>query len=195
MRHFKKLNNTVLEDLREYIDSYNHMLSAEHTECLEAAFEAIDDYYDCTRPIDCQKSCDALPKMYSPMAQASYDTAQLNDITAILKQPSFAENLFRIIDEKNLKDSRVYKKADIDRRLFSKIRSDAEYHPSKGTTIKLCLALELDIAETERLMETAGYCLSMSSTSDLIVRYCIEKGIYNLINVNEALDYFSQSVL
>ena len=111
------------------------------------------------------------------------------------KQPTFQQNLFALIDARGVKDSAVYKKADIDRRLFSKIRADIDYHPSKSTAVKLCLALSLDIADTERLLETAGYCLSLSDTADLVVRYCIEHKTYNLIEVNEALDYFGEDIL
>lgn len=202
-RFKKKLTPSFFSELQSYIDTYTHIkYSDEHTQCVEEAFDAIDDYYVASYALAEAQVTQALPPdtpvpeapQASPKPQARSmleHTADLSDITKILKQPSFADNLFRIIDEKGLKDSKVYKKADIDRRLFSKIRSDSTYHPSKETAIKLCLALELDIVETEKLLETAGYCLSMSSTGDLVIRYCIEHKEFSVTNINEALDYFS----
>ena len=161
--------------------------SEEHTAVFESAMEAIDDYYGHT--VSAAKVKGAAAKVCAPQI--------CGEAGIILpeKKPTFQQNLFKSIDDRGLKDSAVYKRADIDRRLFSKIRADVNYHPSKATAIKLCLALELDIAETERLLETAGYCLSLSDTADLVVRYCIEHKTYNLIEVNEALDYFGQEIL
>lgn len=199
MRHFRnKLNQSFFDELKSYIATYAHInYSDEHTECLFDALDAIDDYYDKSYSL-IENDFAQTNELYAPAPACTKpfeQTGDLSDIAKILKKPSFADNLFKIIDEKGLKDSKVYKRADIDRRLFSKIRSNRTYHPSKETAIKLCLALELNIAEAERLLETAGYCLSKSSTSDLVIRYCIEHNEFNLINVNEALDYFSESAL
>ena len=188
MRHFKKVNKEFLADLAAYISSYSSLHNAEHTVTVESALSATDDYYERSYAI-----CDSTPRAAAPkMARACEETA-----TIILpdKKPTFQQNLFKIIDSRGVKDSAVYKKADIDRRLFSKIRADEDYHPSKSTAVKLCLALELDIAETERLLETAGYCLSLSDTADLVLRYCIEHRTFRLIEVNEALDYFGEEIL
>lgn len=199
MRHFKRLKKDFLSNLKSYID-YNLSPKDEIVSNVEACYNE-------------PKLCDAvfeapaepMPMASSPMpcfsnkrstipTQASF-CKSIPNIESIKKKPSFADNLFMIIDNKGIKDSKVYRKADIDRRLFSKIRSDANYHPSKSTCIKLCLALELDIVQTEILLETAGYCLSMSSTADLIIRYCINNQTFNIVEVNEALDYFSESIL
>lgn len=100
---------------------------------------------------------------------------------------TFQEKLFELIDKKNLKDSDVYQKANIDKRLFSKIRSDSEYHPSKATVILLCLGLELEIDTALDLMRRAGYSLSFSTKSDVIIRYFIENKKYDVIEINQAL--------
>lgn len=205
MRHFKKKpKSSFFIGLQSYIDTHIGIKRCtDDVQSLEEDFYAIDDNLDVDfSPADAEEK--ATPPMCGQYTTASDASKQLHsleqavdlsEITRMSKQPSFADNLFKIIDDKGLKDSTVYKKADIDRRLFSKIRSDSSYHPSKETAIKLCLALELGIAETERLLETAGYCLSMSSTSDLIIRYCIEQKEFNLISVNEALYYFSEPIL
>ena len=98
--------------------------------------------------------------------------------------------LFKMIDERNLKDSDVYNKVNIDRRLFSKIRSDKNYHPSKETIILLGLSLELSEEEITLLLDSASYSLPKNNYFDLIIRFCFINKIYNINNVNELLyDY------
>ena len=111
------------------------------------------------------------------------------------KEESFSEMLLRLIDEKGLKDSDVYKKANIDRRLFSKIRGDEDYVPSKKTAISFCLALQLGIDEAKKLLETAGYALSASSRFDLIIMYLIETKEYNIHFANIVLDDYGEGTL
>jgi O-acetyl-ADP-ribose deacetylase (regulator of RNase III) len=108
----------------------------------------------------------------------------------IVPQESFTELLFRIIDEKGCKDSEVYKKANLDRRLFSKIRSNIEYQPSKPTAIALAIALKLDMDDTLDLIGRAGFTLSPATEFDIIIAYCISNKIYDIYDINEVLfDY------
>lgn len=106
------------------------------------------------------------------------------------RKPTFSQLLFSYIDKQGVSDSDLYKKACIDRRHFSKIRSNPDYRPKKSTVLALALALELTENEVNELLSSAGYDLSDSDTFDLVIQFCLEKKIYNLDDVNEALEYF-----
>ncbi|MCF8009614.1 MAG: macro domain-containing protein [Halanaerobiales bacterium] len=108
---------------------------------------------------------------------------------------TFHEQLFIFIDEKDMRDPDVYKKANIDRRLFSKIRSDKYYVPSKRTVCALAIGLKLDIDETEKLLKSAGYYLSNSIQFDLIIKYSIINQMYNVYDINQILSNYHITLL
>ena len=115
----------------------------------------------------------------------------------MLKQTDagFTETLLNLIDKTGKKDSEIYKKALLSKQHFSKIRNNANYKPTKATAISLALALELNLEETTDLIGRAGYALTNSSKFDLIIRYAIENGKYNLVEVNCMLFEHDQSLL
>ena len=141
----------------------------------------------------CERS--AAPEEMLPCAPMAASKAM--SLEDMLKQADvgFSETLLKLIDKTGKKDSEIYKKANISKQHFSKIRNNPNYKPTKPTAIALALALELDLETTRDLLGRAGYTLTNSSKFDLIIRYFIEQGNYNVVEINVALYEFDQALL
>ena len=122
-----------------------------------------------------------------PVYAASMPPAATLDEMLSQIDESFAEMLIRKIDEKHMSDVECYKRANIDRRLFNKIKNNPSYKPGKQTALAFAIALELTLDETRDMLMKAGYALSHSSKADIVVEYCIMTGNYNIIEINQVL--------
>lgn len=119
---------------------------------------------------------------------------ELDDLLSNL-DASFSETLLALIDERGMTDAEVYHRANLSRQLFSKIRSNRAYRPTKPTAVALAVALELDPRQTQDLLSRAGLALSRSSKFDVIVRFFLERGVHDVFRINEALFAYDQPLL
>jgi O-acetyl-ADP-ribose deacetylase (regulator of RNase III) len=177
-----RLSEQLFSRVASYIDQ--HYVDT----CLMSACTTdADRSYRSCRPVGAAK----------PSAVGSIPPVKAMSLEDMLFQEDagFSETLLKLIDQSGKKDSQIYKKANLSKQHFSKIRNNPRYQPTKATALALALALELDLEATRDLIGRAGFALSNSSKFDLIIRYFIEQGIYDVVQINLILYEFDQPLL
>ena len=169
-----EITGKLFNDVQAYIDD---VYVDSHTDSREALRQRM-----------AQRSC-----MYQPSVQTDFDacaTASMDDsLDDLLNQidESFSEMLIRKIDEKQMTNAECYKKANVDRRLFNKIKNNPAYKPAKQTVLAFAIALELTLDEARDMLMKAGFALSHSNKADIVVEYCLKTRNYNIIEINQIL--------
>jgi len=176
-------------EVQAYIDQHYVDMHFDRFRRLPPAYEATSNRIP--QPCRAEESLDLEKSLAATLAAPYFSLDRAMDN---LDEP-FSELLMRLIDQKGKTDAEVYKRANIDRRLFSKIRTNRHYTPGKRTVLALAVALELNLNETRGLLERAGYALSHSQKFDVIVEYFIKKGRFDVFEINETLFYYDQPLL
>ena len=184
-----QISGKLFADIAEYID--DHYVN-EHADSRRERLRRLNRLE--SKDMVCE---DAAPEFMAatcaPM-EMSVASGSLDDMLDEL-DAGFSETLLKLIDRTGKKDAEIYKKANVDRKLFSKIRNNLDYKPSKATAIAFAIALELDLEETKDFIARAGFALSRSSKFDVIIEYFIKQKNYDVFAINEALFAFDQSLL
>ena len=184
-----KISGKLFADIAEYID--DHYVD-EHTDSRSERLRRLNRLE--SKTMVCEDAApDFMAVPCAPMAMSVVGGSLDNMLDEL--DASFSETLLKLIDRTGKKDSEIYKKANVDRKLFSKIRNNPDYKPSKTTAIAFAIALELDLEETKDFISRAGFALSHSSKFDVIIEYFIKQKNYDVFAINEALFAFDQSLL
>ena len=184
----KKREHKSIEHLRKWLWHRDEKAALEYDQSLIGGINA--DAAAKPREEIAEKAASPFDEFKMPLAAPAMDAAMPSaDWDELLRRTdeSFSDALFRLIDERGITDVQCYRKANVDRKLFSKIRSNPAYRPSKPTVCAFALALELPLPEARKLIEKAGFSLTRSSRFDIIVEFFLKKQFYDILQINEVL--------
>jgi len=185
-----QISGKLFSDIAEYIDG--HYVD-EHTDSYSERLRRLNRLESKTLTVCEDVAPGFMAAPCAPMAASVIGNSLDNMLDEL--DAGFSETLLKLIDRTGKKDSEIYKKANVDRKLFSKIRNNPDYKPSKATAIAFAIALELDLEETKDFIARAGFALNHSSKFDVIIEYFIKQKNYDIFEINEALFAFDQSLL
>ena len=189
-RESYSFSQKLFHDIRVFIDDeYVDEHDEDFYEALASGEEEMPESEKSTFHSTCHTMAPEAPSMPKSFEETSlHEYLQQGD-------KCFKEMLFDLIDESGMTDVECYKKANVDKRTFSKIKSNKDYRPSKQTVIAFAISVHLNLDKTQELLATVGFTLSRSSVFDKIIRYFIHIGNYDIFEINEALFEFDQQLL
>lgn len=209
-------NKKLLEEVGRYIDKYYEPGTDDikMDEEMKSIFDIITDFrkkrekqkkqessdensanyeIDMSAPEEFDVGSMTKTKITKGMSQTMVTNRNIDDLMNQMEE-TFSQRLLRMIDERGMTDSEVYTKACVDRRHFSKIRKDVNYAPNKKTVLAFTIALELSLDDAKDLLRSAGYALSRSSKTDIIVAYFLQNKIYDMFEINDVLYAYGQPI-
>ena len=182
------ISRSLYNDIESYIDDNYVAKHSDRKEIIRGRKMIVSTHVSMDMDIDrCEDMVMSAPAAKSKMLSLEDYIDRLDE--------GFSQTLLKLIAQKGMTEAQCYKKANISRKHFSKIRNDKNYRPKKSTALAFAIALELSLEETEQLLKKAGYALTHSSRADIIVEYFIINGNYNIFDINDALWSFDQPLL
>ena len=205
-------NKELIEEVGKYIDKYYEPGTDDikMDKEMKSIFDKITDFrqrrkeqknqeapadykIDMSAPAEFDVGSMKKKKITKEMSQTMATNRNIDDLMNQMEE-TFSERLLRLIDERGMTDSEAYTKANVDRRHFSKIRKDVNYAPNKKTVLAFTIALELSLDEAKDLLRSAGFALSRSSKTDIIVAYFLQNKIYDMFEINYVLYAYGQPI-
>ena len=185
----------LIDEVGKYIDKYYEPVKDDIK--MDKEMLSIFDKITRVRKKRAEEEFDVSTMQKTKIKKGMSSTMSVNrNIDNLMDQleETFSQRLLRMIDERGMTDSEAYTKAYVDRRHFSKIRKDVNYAPNKKTVLAFTIALELSLDEAKDLLASAGFALSRSSKTDIIVAYFLQNKIYDMFEINDVLDAYGQPV-